>query len=58
MRELHALTEAMARKEPIYIGHGLDHIDIGLADFINTFPQREKLKILFVRESEGVYKFG
>lgn len=58
MRELHQLSESLARKQPIYIGKSLDQIDLGLADFINQYPEREKLKILFIRESEGVYKFG
>jgi len=25
---------------------------------LNKFPEREKLKIMFLRESEGVYFFG
>lgn len=25
---------------------------------MNEYPEREKLKILFLRESEGVYQFG
>tara|TARA_B110000285_G_scaffold138979_1_gene155547 strand:- start:64 stop:465 length:402 start_codon:yes stop_codon:yes gene_type:complete len=29
-----------------------------LAEYINNFPERQKLKILFMRESEGVYQFG
>jgi hypothetical protein len=32
-----------------------DNIDLALGNFINSFPEREKLKILFIRESEGVY---
>uniref|UniRef100_A0A7S3S056 GAR domain-containing protein n=1 Tax=Strombidinopsis acuminata TaxID=141414 RepID=A0A7S3S056_9SPIT len=29
-----------------------------LAEFINNYPDRQKLKIMFMRESEGVYEFG
>jgi len=29
-----------------------------LAEFINNYPDRQKLKIMFLRESEGVYEFG
>lgn len=29
-----------------------------LADFINNYPDRHRLKIMFLRESEGVYCFG
>jgi hypothetical protein len=44
--------------QAIYIGHRKDKVDIVLGNFINTFPEREKMKILFLRESEGVYQFG
>ena len=42
----------------IYIPHKTDKVDIALAEFINQLPERNQLKILFVRESEGVYIFG
>jgi len=29
-----------------------------LANFINKYPEREKMNIMFLRESEGVYQFG
>ena len=29
-----------------------------MAEFINNYPERAKLKIMFMRESEGVYQFG
>ena len=29
-----------------------------LAEYINNYPERKKLKIMFMRESEGVYEFG
>jgi hypothetical protein len=29
-----------------------------LAEWINNYPDRSKLKIMFMRESEGVYVFG
>ena len=35
-----------------------DKVDEGLANFINNYPMREELVILFVRESEGMYRFG
>ena len=44
--------------QAIYIGHRKDKVDIVLGNFINTFPEREQMKILFLRESEGVYQFG
>ena len=42
----------------IYIPVKDDPIDRKIADYINNFPDRPKLKILFMRESNGVYQFG
>lgn len=35
-----------------------DFVDKKLAEYINNYPERNKLKIMFMRESEGVYSFG
>ena len=35
-----------------------DSTDMKLAEYINNYPDRQKLKIMFMRESEGVYEFG
>ena len=35
-----------------------DPIDRKLAEFLNNFPDRQRLKVMFLRESEGVYLFG
>ena len=29
-----------------------------MAEYINNYPERSKLRIMFLRESEGVYQFG
>jgi len=29
-----------------------------LANHINAFPEKKMMKIMFLRESEGVYRFG
>ena len=42
----------------IYIPVKGDNIDKKLAEYINNYPERNKLKIMFMRESEGVYQFG
>ena len=42
----------------VYIPVKDDYIDRKLAEFINNYPDRSKLKIMFMRESEGVYQFG
>ena len=39
----------------VYIPVKQDQIDKKLAEFINNYPERSKLKIMFMRESEGVY---
>ena len=33
-------------------------MDKKLAEYINNYPERHKLKIIFIRDSEGIYKFG
>lgn len=33
-------------------------IDRKLAEHINNYPDRAKLKVMFARESKGVYEFG
>ena len=42
----------------VYIPVRDDPIDRRLAEYINNYPDRQKLKIMFMRESEGVYEFG
>jgi len=42
----------------VYIPVKGDQIDVRLAEYINNFPDRKKLKIMFMRESDGVYQFG
>lgn len=32
--------------------------DQALCKYLNEYPEKEKLEILFLRESEGVYQFG
>lgn len=42
----------------VYIPVQNDGIDKKLAEYINNYPERAKLKIMFMRESEGIYQFG
>lgn len=42
----------------VYIPVKEDATDKKLAEFINNYPERSKLKIMFMRESDGVYQFG
>ena len=39
----------------VYIPVKNDPVDKKLAEYINNYPDRQKLKIMFMRESEGVY---
>ena len=48
----------LLKNQAIYIAKKNDCIDVALSNFINKFPEREKMNILFLRESEGVYQFG
>ena len=42
----------------IYIPIKDDPVDEKLAEYVNDYPDRQKLKIMFLRESAGVYEFG
>ena len=42
----------------IYIPVKNDPVDTALGEYINNYPDRSKLKIMFMRESDGVYEFG
>ena len=42
----------------VYIPVKDDPIDKKLAEYINNYPDRQKLKIMFMREQSGVYEFG
>jgi len=42
----------------LYIPVKDDPVDRRLSEFINNYPDRQRLRIMFYRESEGVYQFG
>lgn len=48
----------MRAKYQIYIPDKEDPVDNQLAEYINNYPERSKLRIMFLKESEGVYHFG
>ena len=33
-------------------------LDEHLAEYLTLYPEKEKLQIMFLRETEGVYHFG
>ena len=45
-------------KNSVYIPKKNDVIDQALAEFINRKPEHEQMKIMFLRQTEGVYQFG
>ena len=53
-------NEILKQHQPIYIGKVSDDIDVALQNFLNDDKcyDRKKLKILFIRESMGIYRFG
>ncbi len=48
----------LKKRFELYIPVKGDAIDMRLAEYINNYPDRSRLKIMFQRESEGVYLFG
>lgn len=48
----------LKQKVAIYVPHKDDPVDKMLADYINNYPDRQRLKIMFLRESAGVYSYG
>jgi hypothetical protein len=45
-------------KGDIYIGHRESRSDMALAEYLNTYPESKNMRIMFLRESDGVYQFG
>ena len=45
-------------KVSIYLPDKNDAIDMKVAEYVNNYPDRSQLKIMFLRESTGVYQFG
>lgn len=56
--ELVDLNRKLEKHQVIYIARKYDRIDENLSRFINRYPERDRMKIMFLRESEGVYQFG
>ena len=56
--ELSDIIGKLEHTQVIYIAHRTCKIDQAVAGFVNKYPERKKLNIMFLRESEGVYKFG
>ena len=48
----------LKQRVAVYIPVKEDNVDQRLAEYINNYPERSRLKIMFMRESEGIYQFG
>jgi len=42
----------------VYIPFKGDPVDKALSEYINNYPDKRKLKIMFLRMQEGIYEFG
>ena len=58
IQSLHKYIVDLKQRIAVYIPIQSDVIDRKLAEYINNYPERNRLKIMFMRESEGVYQFG
>lgn len=65
LKEVEAENEALKEyiielksRVAVYIPMREDDVDKRLAEYINNYPDRSKFKIMFMRESEGIYLFG
>ena len=53
------MNNKLQRGQCVYIAHRESKVDQELGKYINIkFPEKDQLKIMFLRESEGVYTFG
>lgn len=53
-----AINNALENNKPIYIPRKYDKIDLALANFLNEYRKKDSLKINFLQESHGLYRFG
>ena len=57
-KQLKAYIGDMKSHIPVYVPVRDDAIDVKMAEFINSFSDRKKLRVMFNRETEGIYSFG
>ena len=49
---------SLKAKVSIYVPVKGDPVDEKVAEYLNSVTDRQKLKIMFLRESSGIYEFG
>ena len=45
----------LRERSAVYVPVKDDAIDMYVADYINNYPDRKNLKVMFIRECEGTY---
>ena len=58
IQELININEELEKSQAVYIAHKQDKVDRTLGNYLNKYPEKKKMNIMFLRESEGVYQFG
>lgn len=48
------MNKILENNQGVYIAKKTDMIDMALSNFLNNYADRDKIKILFIRESEGI----
>ena len=56
--ELLRINEELEKNQAVYIAHKYDKVDKCLGNYLNRYPEKKQMNIMFLRESEGVYQFG
>ena len=49
------IVEQLETNQAVYIAKKNDPIDKALGNYVNKYPEKKKMNIMFLRESEGVY---
>lgn len=45
-------------RNAIYVPSRGDPVDAALSKYLCAYPEKDRLKVMFIRQSEGVYQFG
>ena len=48
----------LKEKIAIYVPIKTDPVDVKVAEYFNNFPERSRIKLMFLRESNGIYHYG
>ena len=48
----------LKEKIAVYVPVKTDPVDVKVAEYFNNFPERSRIKLMFLRESNGIYHYG